>query len=345
MDRAGGRGREADLRTIGPCRQQRRHHHRNGGEQRPAQRDGGERLHARAHPLDDARAGKPVRHHVPGEHIERQQSDLVAPDCHQSRDRTGAEARAPRPAVERAGEQPQHQHQIDQAHDLADVLEARTGCAAKRKGERRHDRAARMPSAIAEEQNDADPAEAQIREDDGIEGAQADRGIEQREQHVQRRKHQRLRIGDLRPAGEHIGRPPGPFAVRDRGRQELQLRKELRFRVPRNRHAAREPGPGRHQEGRSEHRERDGERNLLRMRSGGRRAGPPCAHGSRHEPAGPLGAPTPTLILAARWRRVASQLRIHPDLPSRTAACVWSSGSRLEHSRPLHPKFDDDVTR
>ena len=243
MDRAGGRRFEADLGPVRACRQQRRHDDRYDGDHGAAQRRGGQWLQARAQPLDDAVAGEPPGQHVAGEHIETQQRHLVAADRQKPAECARGEARAPRCAFQRPREEPQDQRQVREADDLADMLDARARCAAEREGERRHHGAAGMPAAVAEEQDDADPAECQIGEDHRIEGPQADRRIERCEQHVQWREHQRLRIGYLRPAGEHVRRPPRPFAVRDRGREELHLREELRLGIPRDGDVAGEPGP------------------------------------------------------------------------------------------------------
>ena len=109
------------------------------------------------------------------------------------------------------------------------MLNARVGRAAERERHRGDQRTGRMPAAIVEEQDDAEAAEEQIGEGHGIEGAQADRGIGDRQQHMERREQERLRIGNLRPAGKDVGRPPRPFAPRKRAREKLHLREELRF--------------------------------------------------------------------------------------------------------------------
>ena len=205
-------------------------------------------------------AGEPVRQHEAGEHIERQQRDLIPPDRHQSGDRAGRETRAPGRPLERARDEPQRERQIGQADDLAGMLQARIGGTGERKCHRGHQRPPGVPAAVAKEQDDADTAEKQIGEGHGVECAQADRGIERGKQHMQRREQQRLRIGDLSPAGKHIRRPPRPFAARQRAGEELHLGKELRLRIPRNRHRTRKPRPGRQQEGKREDRERDTER-------------------------------------------------------------------------------------
>src|ERR1043166_1689852 len=60
---------------------------------------------------------------------------------------------------------------------------------------------------------------------------------------MERREDQRLRIGDLWPAGEHVGRPQWRLAFVKRPREKLQFRLNLRLGVPRNRDRAREPRP------------------------------------------------------------------------------------------------------
>ncbi len=130
-----------------------------------------------------------------------------------------------------------------------------------------------MPAAVAEEQDDAGSAEKEVGEGDDVEGAQADRPMCDGEQHMQRREQQRLRVGDLRPAGENIGRPPWPFAARHRARQKLHRRKELRFRIPWNGDGAGEPRPRRQQEREGKHRDGDGKRERC-----GRDGGNPTRH-------------------------------------------------------------------
>ena len=271
MQRAARRRRVADLRPVRARRQQRGHDDGNGGQQRRAHRRRRQRLDAGAHASERLIAGRPIRQHESGDHVERQQRDLIPSDRHQSGEHAGRHPRPPRRALERAGDEPERQRQIREADDLDGVLHPGIGGAAERDRHRRHQRASRVPAAVAEEQDDADSAQEQIGEGHGIEGAQADRGFRRGEQRMQRGEHQRLRIGNLRPAGEDVGRPPRPFAARQRSGEELHLRKELRFRIPRDRHRAGEPRPGRHQECEREYREADGERNARRRGCGGRR--------------------------------------------------------------------------
>jgi len=68
------------------------------------------------------------------------------------------------------------------------VLDTRAGRAAERECHRGHERAARVPAAIVEQQDDPDRTEEQIGEGHGVEGAQADRGIEGGQQDVERRE-------------------------------------------------------------------------------------------------------------------------------------------------------------
>ena len=261
MDRASRRRCETDLGPVRARRQQRRHDHRDRGHQRGAHAGRRQRLDARACARERPLPRDPERQHEPGQHIKRQQRHLIAPDRHQPAEHPGRHAGAPRGSLERARDEPQRERQIGQADHLAGVLQPRIGGTAERERHRRHQRAAHVPAAVAKEQDDAEPAEKQIGEGDGVEGAQADGGIERRQHDMERREQQRLRIGNLRPAGEDVRRPPWPFAARDRRRQELHLRIELRFRVPRDGYRAGQPWPGRHQEGEREDRQRDSERN------------------------------------------------------------------------------------
>src|SRR5437763_16986226 len=66
---------------------------------------------------------------------------------------------------------------------------------------------------------------------------------------MQRREQERLRIGNQRPACEHVWRPPRPLAARNGRGEELQRGEGLRLRVPWNRDAAGEPWPGKNKKG------------------------------------------------------------------------------------------------
>src|SRR5579871_591783 len=100
-----------------------------------------------------------------------------------------------------------------------------------------------MPAAVAEEQHDPEAASEQVREGDEIGRAKTRARAERRKDKMKRRKDQRLRIGNLRPAGEHVRSPERLFAARERGRKELQFGLELRLRIPRDGDRARKPGP------------------------------------------------------------------------------------------------------
>ena len=238
-----------------------------------------------------------MRQHESGEHVERQQRDLISSDRHQAGQRAGRQPRPPGRSLERAGAEPEHERQIGQADDLAGVLHARIGGTGERKCHRRHQRPAGMPAAVAKEQDDADTAEKQISEGHGIECAQADHRVERGEQDMQRREQQRLRIGDLGPAGKDVRRPPRPFAARQRTGEELHLRKELRFRIPWDGHRARQPRPRRQQEGEREDRERDNKRNARGQDFGRRRRR--------------LFTPSGHSLAVRRHRRVVPQ--VHPS--------------------------------
>ena len=197
---------------------------------------------------------------------------MVATDREQPAEHAGRQAEPPRAALERAREQPQREHQVTEADDLARMLQARIGRAAEREGERRDQRAGRMPAAIAKEQDDADAAEEQVSERHAVERDPARRRVEQRQQEIKRREDQRLRVGDLRPAREHVGRPERRLSGRQRARQEIDLRSELRLPVPRDRDRARQPGPCRQQERERENAERQQQRlRLGRGKISGRR--------------------------------------------------------------------------
>ncbi len=186
MQRAGRRRCVADLGPVGAGREQRGHDDRNGGNQRGAHAGRGERREARAHACKRIHAGEPVREHEAGEHVKRQQGDLVAADRHQPRERTRRQPRSPRRPLDGSRHQPEDQRQVSEADHLDGVLDARTGGAAEREGQRRHQRPAGMPAAVVKEQDDAEPAEEQVDECHDIEGAQADCRIEGGEHDMQR---------------------------------------------------------------------------------------------------------------------------------------------------------------
>jgi hypothetical protein len=113
-----------------------------------------------------------------------------------------------------------------------------------------------MPAAIAEKQQHADGTGEEIREGNEVDGAETRGRVERRQRQMERRQDERLRIGDLRPAGKHVRRPERRLAACERRRHELQLGLELRLGVPRNRDGAGKPWPGEERKGRSDHRER-----------------------------------------------------------------------------------------
>ena len=91
-----------------------------------------------------------------------------------------------RRASERALQRPRSSQsaigQEGEALDLPDMLDAPRGGGAEGEGERRHDARRRMPAAVAEEIRIASPPRPSIAEHDGVDGAKARIGIEQREQ-------------------------------------------------------------------------------------------------------------------------------------------------------------------
>ena len=206
--------------------------------------------------------GPPQRRCRPGpEHGAEEQpkaeiGDLVAPERHQPGGDAGHQPENERAPLQRAEQEPQRDRPIGQAHHLPDMLDAPGGRGAEGEGERRRDGADRVPGAVAEQENQRHPAKPEHAELDRVRGAKARIGVEKREKQVRRREDQRLRIGDLRVAREHVRRPPRRFAATDRLRQELQLRIEMRLRVPWHGDPAREPGPGQREPSEAEEPER-----------------------------------------------------------------------------------------
>ena len=87
--------------------------------------------------------------------------------------------------------------------------------------------------------------------------AKARRRIERGEREMERRKDQRLRIGDLRPAGEQVRRPERRFAMCQRSGEKLQFRLELRLGIPRYGEPAGHPWPRQHHKSRAEEENRE----------------------------------------------------------------------------------------
>src|SRR5690606_33503444 len=131
----------------------------------------------------------------------------------------------------------------------AGVLDARSGRAAEGEHQRGNQRAACVPAAVAEKQDDADPTEEEVGKGHRISRAEAGIRGQRGKKKVQGREDQGLRVGDLRPAREHVGGPERQLASGQRSGEELKLRQELRLRVPRNGDAAREPWPSEHKKG------------------------------------------------------------------------------------------------
>ena len=124
----------------------------------------------------ESKAGAaPVREHETGQHVDFQQRDLIAPGDDQRGRDAGERAVTPRTTIKRAREEKQRDRQIGEADDLSDVLQPRAGRTAECERQRRDQRAGRMPAAVAEIQNDAEPAEEQIRECDRIVGLETRR--------------------------------------------------------------------------------------------------------------------------------------------------------------------------
>ena len=97
-------------------------------------------------------------HHA-GEQIKREQRHLVAAGGDQPAEHAGDEAVTPGRSRERARKQPRGERQITKAQHLADVLDARGRRAAERKRQRRHQRPADVPAAVAKEEDDPETAE------------------------------------------------------------------------------------------------------------------------------------------------------------------------------------------
>ena len=180
--------------------------------------------------------------HVADQEQRTEKRHLIRLHHHQAGRDAGEQPVDERDAVERTRDQPQRDREEHEALDLSDMLDAPRRGSAERKGERRHDAAGRVPAAIAEEHQHRDAAEREHAKHRHIEGMKARMRRQQREQD-DRRKDQRLRIGDLRHAAEDIRRPERRLARWMRVGEELEFGLEQRLGVIGNRDGAREPRP------------------------------------------------------------------------------------------------------
>ena len=260
MQRAASRRHQVDDRPVGGGGEQIGHQDREPGDQGGCDPCGDQRPDACDDPRERMHAGQPVRDHQAGHHVEAEQGHLIAPERDQAAGDPGRGTCSLRRAHKRPRQQPEGERQPGEAGDLAGMLQPRSRRAAEREPERRHQRAGDMPAAVAEQQDDADAAEKQRREGHGVGGAEARPRVEPGERQMQGREQHRLRVGDLRPAGERIGRPQRRLPGGERGGEELQLRLDLRLGVPWNGDGARQPRPGDHHEGEREDRNGGGER-------------------------------------------------------------------------------------
>ena len=136
------------------------------------------------------------------------------------------------------------------------MLDAPTRRAAEGEGQRREQRARRMPAAIAEIQHQREAARRQHGEDDAVLQLKRRLGRSPGGEKKKRRKNQRLRIGDLRHAGEDIGRPKRRLARMQRVSEKGELRLEMRLGVPGNGVVAGQKGKSERESGEQKHRRR-----------------------------------------------------------------------------------------
>jgi hypothetical protein len=160
---------------------------------------------------------------------------LIAAEREQTNHNAGSCTIAKRRAIKRAGQQPQRKRHIGHAHDLTDVLDSRRRRSAEAKHKCRDQRTGHMPAPVTEERNEAHATGEQHREWNCVRRLKTRRRHGKSQQEVKRREDQRLRIGNLRPPAKDMRRPEWRLAFRKGCRQELELRMELRLRVPRNR--------------------------------------------------------------------------------------------------------------
>ena len=118
----------------------------------------------------------------------------------------GGRAVAPGRALERARQQEERDRQPGEADHLAGVLQPRARGAAEREGQRRDQCAGRMPAAVAEIRIMPSPPSHRWAKLTASVARKPGAALTRRAARAAARYH-RLRIGDLRPAREHVRRP------------------------------------------------------------------------------------------------------------------------------------------
>ena len=167
-----------------------------------------------------------------------------------------------------------------------------------------------VPAAIAEEQDHAGAAGIEQHECQDVEQPRAWLWHQPGNDKMQRGKDQRLRIGDLWPAGKNVRRPERRLSGRERAREEGELRIELRGGVVGNFNGARQPRRGQRQEGYGVETKRPRQRkplSLFRM--------------SRHSP---NPDPHPSL----QRKRAARAARVNSPRPGYHTGCQAPSAPR-----------------
>jgi hypothetical protein len=264
MERALRRLGVMKRRAVARLREEEREQNRHRHDEQARDRRRDERPRRAAQRLIQRRLRQPVVGNEADQEQRAEERNLVRLHQHQSGRDAGKQAIEQRRAIERAREQPQRDCKEHQALDLPDVLDAPRGRRAECEGERRHDAAGRMPAAIAKEHQHREPRAGEQRQHGDIERMEARMRRQQREQN-HRREDQRLRIGDLRHAAEHVRRPERRLALMDRVGEELQLGLEQRLGVIGNRHGPREPGPAQRRPCQQEQRDRKRSRPPLQV--------------------------------------------------------------------------------
>src|SRR6476646_10771153 len=122
-----------------------------------------------------------------------------------------------------------------------------------------------MPAAVAKEQDYARATGVEQHEFQNVAKPWAWVGHEQRRHDMEGREDQRLRIGNLRPAGENVRRPERRLTGCERAGEERQLRIKLRGGVVGDFDRAGEPGPAEGQKGNAVEAKRPREREPLSL--------------------------------------------------------------------------------
>ena len=307
-------------RHLGPVGERRE---LRGQEQGDGQQDHAQAHHRREHRGPLTQVTPPVvcredlRAEYGSQHEAQQQGFVVAAERQHRRNHAEDGRRGNGPALQRDLHEQERDGKQPIADDDAAVLKPARGGAAEHEDDRGKDGRRQRPARTPAERPKGQPAEAQVRVDDEIEGPYRRSGIEQGPQHERWRENQRLRIGDAWMSTVVVRVPERQMPAMDGGGKEAEEGIELVLGVPGNDRVGDEPAAG-------------GEK-------------PDCRHGGKDQGQAPVTFPhagivgiTPvdwrrvrarTPLLACRRWAVAGPIHRHVPFPRRDAT-RWATQSQ-----------------